>query len=141
MRILLKIIAGGCYALVLLFALVALDLTFDQDKPASEKRSAMVGLLFLGLPPAVLGGSISYNLHRSHQQQKDATQDQQAERLKDTFYRLVEEQDGAVTVFQFARAADVDAEAARAYLDEQAKAFNATFDVGEHSEIIYRFPV
>jgi hypothetical protein len=141
MRILLKIIAGGCYALVVLFALVALDLMFDQEEPASEKRSTMLGLLFLGLPPAVLGGSISYNLHHSHQKQQGATQNQQTERLKDAFYQLVESQDGAVTVFQFARAADVDAEAARAYLDDQAKAFNATFDVGDHSEIIYRFPV
>lgn len=141
MRTLLKIIAGGSFALVALFIIVAADTVMDAEEPAAEKRSILLGLVFLSVPPAAVGGVIIYSLRQSHHYQQATTEDQQAELTKQAFYQLVEAQGGAVTVFQFAKAADLDAQAARAYLDEQATAFNANFEVGDNSEIIYRFPV
>ena len=141
MRTLLKIIADGSFALVALFIIVAADTVMDAEEPAAEKRSILLGLVFLSVPPAAVGGVIIYSLRQSHHYQQATTEDQQAELTKQAFYQLVEAQGGAVTVFQFAKAADLDAQAARAYLDEQATAFNANFEVGDNSEIIYRFPV
>jgi hypothetical protein len=141
MRTLLKIIAGGSFALVALFVMVAVDVVMDAEETAAKKRSTFLGLVFLAAPPAAVGGVIVHSLRQSHHYQQATAKDQQAAQLKQTFYQLVEAQGGAVTVFQFAKAADVDAQIARAYLDEQATAFNANFEVGDNSEIIYRFPV
>lgn len=141
MRTLLKMIAGGCFALVALFLIVAADTVMDAEEPVDEKRSILLGLVILAGAPATVGGVITYSLWQSHHYQKATTEDQQAELTKQAFYQLVEAEGGAVTVFQFAKAANIDAQAARAYLDEQATAFNANFEVGDNSEIIYRFPV
>ncbi|MDA0674001.1 MAG: hypothetical protein O3C67_09910, partial [Cyanobacteria bacterium] len=113
----------------------------DAEETAADKRSTLIGLVFLSVPPAAVGGAIVYSLRQSHHYRQITTEERQAEQLKQAFYQLVEAQGGAVTVFQFAKAADVDAQAARDYLDAQATAFNANFEVGDNSEIIYRFPV
>jgi hypothetical protein len=52
MRTLLKIIAGGSFALVALFVMVAVDVVMDAEETAAKKRSTFLGLVFWPpLPP------------------------------------------------------------------------------------------
>ena len=51
----------------------------------------------------------------------------------------MEAHNGEFSLLQYAKAADISGQEARAYLDERAQEFNATFEVDMNGGIIYRF--
>ncbi|MBW4581196.1 MAG: hypothetical protein KME42_16635 [Tildeniella nuda ZEHNDER 1965/U140] len=66
-------------------------------------------------------------------------QNRQQKHLNVTFYRLLREHRGRMTLLDFAMAAEIPAIAARAYLDSRAKEFAARFEVTEHGDVVYIF--
>ena len=56
-----------------------------------------------------------------------------------TFFRLLSEGNGQITLLQFAKETQLSIEEARQLLDEKAKEFNATFDTDEKGDISYYF--
>jgi hypothetical protein len=62
-----------------------------------------------------------------------------SDRVRSTFYRLVTEHNGQITILRFAMEAELSGQEARQYLDQRAKEFNATFDVLDGGNIAYHF--
>ncbi len=60
-------------------------------------------------------------------------------RLKDVFFQLIDQRDGQISVLEFARLANVTGPEARKFLDQQAAAFNGTFEPGENGGVLYQF--
>ncbi len=65
-------------------------------------------------------GGLSFLLLSNHISQKKIRP-----RLEQAFYQLLELENGYITLIQLATTARVDAEVTRAYLEHQAKAFDA----------------
>jgi len=57
------------------------------------------------------------------------------------FYDLIDRHQGCLTVFTFARAANLSGQAARTFLDARAKEFCASFEPTDSGDVLYRFPV
>lgn len=66
-------------------------------------------------------------------------QNRQQKHLNTTFYRLLREHHGRMTLLDFAMAAEIPAIAARSYLDSRAREFAARFEVTEHGDVVYVF--
>ncbi len=72
-----------------------------------------------------------------------ASQNQQQQRrrnLEQAFYRLVEAQDGKISLIQLAATAQVHAEVAQQYLEQQAQVFSAFPDLDQDGNTYYQFP-
>ncbi|NET44092.1 hypothetical protein [Okeania sp. SIO2B3] len=78
----------------------------------------------------ILGGFI-FNISNDRQQQRI---------LDDAFYRLLELQNGKISLIQLAAAAKLDAQIAQKYLERQAQVFTATLEIDEQGDTFYRFP-
>ncbi|MDE5075844.1 MAG: hypothetical protein O4749_07230 [Trichodesmium sp. St5_bin2_1] len=65
---------------------------------------------------------------------------QQQRVLDDAFYRLLQLQNGKVSLIQLAAAAKVDAQIAQRYLESQVQIFSAILEVDEQGDTFYRFP-
>ncbi|NEP77732.1 MAG: hypothetical protein F6K17_04445 [Okeania sp. SIO3C4] len=79
----------------------------------------------------VVLGAFIVNLSNDRQQQRI---------LDDAFYRLLELQNGKISLIQLAAAAKVDAQIAQKYLERQVEVFTATLEVDEQGDTFYRFP-
>ena len=106
----------------------------------NEARDTAIGGLILGVPSVLLGGWLALGAYRQGQQEKKAIAQQAGDRLHSTFFRLLQAGNGHITILQFALEAQLTATAARQYLDERAKEFDATFDVSHEGAISYYFP-
>ncbi|MBL1177446.1 hypothetical protein [Pantanalinema sp. GBBB05] len=65
---------------------------------------------------------------------------QQRQRLLESFYTLLETEAGRISLIQLAASARVEAEVARQFLDNQVKVFNALPEVDEDGNTSYCFP-
>lgn len=132
MKLLKKIAA--CSLLTLGFICVASGIyaPFNLSISQKERESELVACLAFGLPLTAGGGLIAWNLHRRYQREAD-------EFLRSVFFRLLKERDGRLTLSRFAMEAQLTGEAAKQYLDEQAKKFDANFDVDEQGGVYYDF--
>lgn len=106
---------------------------------ANEAQNNLVGGLILGIPSVLLGGLLAVGTYRDRQQEKKIIA-QASDRLQSTFFRLIKANNGYITVLQFAMAGQLTATAARQYLNQKAKDFDATFDVSNEGAISYYFP-
>jgi hypothetical protein len=104
------------------------------------ENTALYDLIF-GVPTSVLGIWMASNLYRQSRQEKKAIKQQTSDRLQSIFYRLIQENQGRITVLSFAMQSQLPAAAAKQYLDEQAKQFNANFKVNEDGGVSYHFDV
>jgi hypothetical protein len=97
----------------------------------------VVLLLRLLLPVLVIAalGAGGYWLWRQQQQQ----QQQRQARLDAKFYQLLRQQQGHISVLDFAMYAQIHGAAAQTYLNAQAQAFLAHFETTVHGDIIYVF--
>ena len=67
--------------------------------------------------------------------------DRQAKRiLDDAFYRLLQIQNGKISLIQLAAAAKVDAQVAQKYLERQAEIFSAILEIDAQGDTFYKFP-
>lgn len=106
----------------------------------NEARDTAIGGLILGVPSVLLGGWLALGAYRQGQQEKKAIAQPAGDRLQSTFFELLQAGNGYITILQFALEAQLTATAARQYLDEKAKEFDATFDVSHEGAISYYFP-
>ena len=89
--------------------------------------------LLLGLPATVAGGWLRRRL-------KQQAEEETSDRLRSSFFRLVQEGNGNITVMRFAMDTKLSGEAAKQYLDEKAEEFNANFNVNDDGGVSYYFP-
>lgn len=68
------------------------------------------------------------------------SQKQLRQQLHDAFYKLLESENGQISLIQLATASRVDAEVTRGYLERQAHVFDATLEVDPDGDTFYRFP-
>lgn len=131
MKLITKLAAGSLFTFGCIFLIVPLAVLPNQHA-SQDDRDAALGCLVLGLPPALWGGWLAWRLHQQAQQE-------QRDRLQSIFFRLIKQADGYINVLGFAMEAQLTGIAAKQYLDERAREFNATFDVDEEGGISYRF--
>ncbi|MCG6133712.1 MAG: hypothetical protein MET45_03470 [Nostoc sp. LLA-1] len=98
------------------------------------------GIIF-GVPTILLGGWMSLGLYRQSKNEKKVLQQQLSDRLQTTFYNMLQENKGRVTVLTFAMHSQLPAADAREYLDLKAKEFNANFQVSEEGGVSYHFDI
>jgi len=102
--------------------------------------TAKQGLIF-GVPTLILGGWLSLNLYRKSREENKALSQQTRDRLQSVFYQILQENNGRVTLLSFAMQSQLPAIAAKDYLDERAKEFNASFKVSEEGSVSYHFDI
>ncbi len=130
MPIFRKISAGVLLTTGIFCLLVAAYTPVDKEINQDDKLSHAVAFMVLGLPLTIGGAWTVWGLRR------DA---QKADFIDSTFYRLIEEGQGQVTVMRFAKNTQLTDVEAKLYLDQKAKAFNANFDVSPEGGVSYRF--
>lgn len=130
MRLFQKILAS--FLLSFGFVCLLISISGIWSKDAKERESLVMAGLMFGVPPTALGGWLFYSL-------KESSQREERDRLRSAFFQLLQQGNGRITPLGFAMATGLDGAAAKAYLDERAKEFNANFDVGNEGDIAYRF--
>lgn len=112
----------------------------NNDARYFLETTARQGLIF-GVPTIVLGGWLTLAMYRQSKLEQKALQQQVSDRLQSIFYQMLQENHGRVTVLNFAMHSQLPAAAARQYLDEKAKEFNANFQVNEEGGVSYHFDI
>lgn len=129
-----KVAAGTLLTLGSFFLLLAVYQPFVPETKPDERLSNTLGCLVFALPLTGAGGWIAWRLHQQAQKKK-------SDRLQSIFYGLLKKGDGKVTTLQFAMEAQLPGTEAKEYLDKQAQAFHANFEVNEEGEIFYYFNI
>lgn len=127
-----KIAAGVLLTWSVICVATVADVLLHPDiKPDSRARTVTSSVM-LGVPALVGGSWLVWDLKQQHRQQRDA-------RLQATFFELLQQGQGYIGVLPFALQTEFDAVQAKAYLDEQAKQFDADFQVNETGQVFYYF--
>lgn len=140
MKLLTKVSAGLLLSFGSIFLMhVTVEALSDKNHQATQEEKqemadrAFDGLgLALGLSGIGLGSSLILSLKKQHQKQLTS-------HLQSTFYRLVEEQRGEISLLRFAKEAEITGEEAKLFLDSKAQEFNATFDHSNNGGVYYHF--
>lgn len=103
-------------------------------------NTARNGIIF-GVPTMVMGGWLSLGLLRQSRNEKKALQKQISDRLQSSFYQMLQENNGRVTVLGLAMNCQLPAAEAQEFLDMKAKEFNADFQVSEKGGVSYHFDI
>ena len=136
MRLFKQIAAGVLVTWGLAFSLVGVAVVFDDTK--EDRFSNFMGCMMLGTPPLVWGVLLYRGLNQTVDQSPNSLTPSE---VQDTFFWLLENNDGEITLMRFAMETRLPAEDARKYLDEAATQFNASFRVGDRGEVYYQFPI
>jgi hypothetical protein len=149
MRFIKGIFAIFAYGTAAFFLLLAIAVLFDSDSDLAS--NFFVCLICLGITAgsAKLGQWLMKNPSLSGEgnqqvksEQQTGTKDLQSTLdLQSIFYKLVEKNQGSITVMQLAIAAGISGEDSKAYLEQQAKQFEANFEVSETGTVVYTFPL
>ncbi|MGB6294630.1 MAG: hypothetical protein WBF90_00425 [Rivularia sp. (in: cyanobacteria)] len=138
MKLLTKVSAGLLLSFGSIFlmhvtveALSTNNNTATQEQKQEMASRAFAGLV-LGLSGVGLGSSLMLSLKKQHQRQLTS-------HLQSTFYRLIEEQRGEISLLRFAKEAEITGEEAKLFLDSKAQEFNATFDHNNNGGVYYHF--
>ena len=141
MKLIRKIAAG----LLLLFGLpitIYGSLTLlDRDLAAEDREGTLAAIIIFGLPSTALGSWLAWGLYIQSEQEKAAKAQERLNQLQATFYQLLREQDGEISVLRLAAAAEISGEEAKTFLDDKAKEFSADFGVSDRGDVFYRFPL
>ncbi len=137
MKLLTKISAGLLLSFSsILLMHVTVEALSTNNKATQEQKQEMADRAFaglaLGLSGVGLGSSLILSLKKQHQRQLTS-------HLQSTFYRLVEEQRGEISLLRFAKEAEITGEEAKLFLDSKAQEFNATFDHSNNGGVYYHF--
>ncbi len=115
-----------------LFLLAALLIPFDKTETPEDRNSALLGCLLLGLPMTTGGSFLLWSVAENRRQTK-------RDRLQSSFYQILKENNGDITVMRLAMATKVSGDEAQQFLTEKAKEFNADFKVTENGSVVYKF--
>ncbi|GAA6620456.1 hypothetical protein [Scytonema sp. NUACC26] len=110
----------------------------NEDAIYVLDNTVLHGLVF-GVPTSILGVWLAMGLFRQSQQDKKILQQQASEEMQSTFYRMLQDNGGRITLLSFAMQSQLPPATARKYLDERAKIFNASFKVSDDGGISYYF--
>lgn len=132
MKLIKKLSAGFLITLGSMCLIAAATTPFDSQISPEEQRSDAIACLLFGLPLNGAGGWMAWQLHQQGQKEK-------RDRLQSIFYGLLKQSKGHITLLQFAMEAKLSGTEARQFLDEQAREFNANFEVNDQGEIFYFF--
>ncbi|WP_414623539.1 hypothetical protein [Calothrix sp. CCY 0018] len=138
MKLLTKVSAGLLlsFSSILLMHVTVEALSTKNHQATQEQKQEMADRAFaglaLGLSGVGLGSSLMLSLKKQHQRQLTS-------HLQSTFYRLVEEQKGEISLLRFAKEAEITGEEAKLFLDSKAQEFNATFDHSQNGGVYYHF--
>jgi DNA modification methylase len=136
------LLIGGSFSIgigLLLFICLMLVPPEKGQKPMSKAENIAVNLiitspfLLLGVSGAITAGWLRRGL-------KQQAEEEMSDRLRSSFFRLVQEGNGNITVMRFAMDTKLSGEAAKQYLDEKAAEFNANFNVSDNGGVAYYFP-
>ncbi|MGM3309768.1 hypothetical protein ACSQ6I_27930 [Anabaena sp. WFMT] len=136
MKLLKKIFAGSFLIIGLAILLLGTMELIDSNKSKEDKEGALAAIVVFGIPSTTIGTWIIWSLHQQHQQKLKQFQ-LEREQL---FLRLLQQEEGRVTITKFALFAQISIEEAKQYLDEKAKQLNANFETSDQEGIIYKFP-
>jgi hypothetical protein len=132
MKLATKIVVGILLGIGVPISLLGTVEALNPNKSAGDREDAFLALIIFGLPPTALGSGLLWsNNRRSKQEERD--------RLRAAFFRLLQEQSGHLTVLRFSMETGLDGEDAKAYLDTRAKEFNAAYNVTEEGSFSYYF--
>jgi hypothetical protein len=101
---------------------------FEITKPGRIDRGWLVSRALLGIFPMAGGGIVLASLRPSRKAY-----------LRSIFFQLLESGQREITVLQFAMQAGIDGAEAKAYLDDRAREYEATFNVGPEGQVLYCF--
>ncbi|MBF2027891.1 MAG: hypothetical protein IGS48_14195 [Oscillatoriales cyanobacterium C42_A2020_001] len=132
MKLLVKVIAGALLAIGIPITLLAATEVLNPSKTAEQRENSFIAMMLLGLPPTALGGWIVWSLNQRHQHGE-------RDRLRSAFFRLIQENNGHLTVLRFSMETGLDGQTAKTYLDDRAKEFNAAYNVTEEGSYSYHF--
>lgn len=104
-----------------------------------DKQDAVAALTILTVPSTIVGGWLSWSLVQQNKKEKALLLESEQKHLQLVFLELVESNSGTITVLQMAKNADISTQKAKEYLDDKAKELNASFEVNENGNILYRF--
>lgn len=110
----------------------------NEDARYVLDNTVLHGLVF-GVPTSILGVWLAMGLFRESQQNKKILKQQASEEMQSTFYRMLQDNGGRITLLNFAMQSQLPPTTARKYLDDQAKIFNASFKVSDDGGISYHF--
>lgn len=134
MKLLIRLVASALIGLGGVFLLVAVLVPFDRSESPEERTEIILGCLLIGVPTTTAGGWLLWKQARTAEKQ---TRD----RLYAVFFRILRENEGYINVMQFSMAAHISGDAAKEFLDEQAKEYVADFEVDDQGAMFYRFPL
>lgn len=113
----------------------------ETDPESSEGRDLALGGFGMGIPAVGVGGWLAWGLYRESKNKKLALDKEESDRIQGIFFQMLRERNGQITALHFAMETQLSAHQAQQYLEEQAKAFNADFEVSDRGDVIYRFKV
>lgn len=122
----MKLITQGVASFLLTLGIFLL--TYAASKAEYTPDQAQK-LLLRGVPVTGAGALLLWGLYK-----KDYKQ-----RINSVFYQLLNQNQGRITLIQFAFEAQLTAGVAKQYLDEKALDFSATFNTSEDGQIYYCF--
>ncbi|NEO15138.1 MULTISPECIES: hypothetical protein [unclassified Moorena] len=131
MKRLKKISAGLVLSLGILLLTVPVVVSTRREATSQDKVDAL-GSLIVGIPATFWGIWLAWRIYR--QEQKEVF-----EHLQSTFYRLIQDENGRISVLKLAIAAKLPIAVAQDYLDHKARECDATFEVSEEGKIFYNF--
>lgn len=103
-----------------------------RDSDLETREAGLPALMIFGMPPVAMGlGLLAWS--------RNGKLVGQSNRLKRTFFRLIQAGDGKITVLRFAMETGLEGDEAKAYLDERAIEFNATFEATSQGAVAYVF--
>ncbi len=119
---------------------VAMILDILNPKTADkDKQNDIAALTILTIPSTIIGGYLSWSLVQQNRKQQALLVESEQKRLQLVFLELVEQNGGTITVLQLAKNAEISTQSAKQYLDDKAQELNASFDVNEDGNVLYRF--
>jgi hypothetical protein len=136
-----KLLAYPLIFLGVLFLAVALSAPFDSDDEKDDVPETVIGGLLMSAVTTAGGVSLWRSSRSSENKTKALELETEQERLRSVLYQLIADKQGEFTLVQFAIAADIPPKAAQDFLNQQATAFNANFNVSEQGAVVYQFPV
>lgn len=141
MKLIRKIAAGLFLLLGVPTTILCLTILMNPNLSSEDRELTWFSVIVLGLPPTGLGGWLAWDLYAQSQREKAAKAQEKLNQLQTTFYQLIQDQDGEISVLRLAAAAEISGEEAKAFLDDKAKEFSADFGVSDRGDVFYRFPL
>lgn len=137
MKFLKKVGAGLLLSLGFFCLMIMISELVDRDTTPQEKSDSLDTVIFgiaFGVPMMAAGGWIVWGLQKQHQKNS-------SDRLQAIFYQLVQQENGHISVLNFAITAQIMPEEAKQYLDKKAQELNATFENNERGGVSYYFDI